>query len=90
LCLYFIAHAGKSKEDAVEVAPDTDVGIADGAEDTATFELVEGDACPAEKEKNEDDIAQTRYIILVCHTFSHRYHKGGSHTHRCSGPRAGR
>ena len=63
--LYFVAHTGQSEEDAVEVAADADVGIADGAEDAATFELVEGDACPAEDEEDEDDVAQTVYPMSV-------------------------
>jgi hypothetical protein len=63
--LYFVAHTGQSEEDAVEVAADADVGIADGAEDAATFELVEGDACPAEEEEDEDDVAQTVYPMSV-------------------------
>jgi hypothetical protein len=50
LCLHFVAHAGKAQEDAIEIAADVDVEVADGAEDAAAFQLVEGDARPAEEE----------------------------------------
>lgn len=72
--LYFVAHTGQSEEDAVEVAANADVGIADGAEDAATFELVEGDACPAEEEEDKDDVAQTVYPCQYT-VFSYRYCK---------------
>ena len=72
--LYFVAHTGQSEEDAVEVAADADVGIADGAEDAATFELVEGDACPADEEEDKDDFAQTVYPCQYT-VFPYRYCK---------------
>lgn len=37
LGLDFVAHAGKSKEDSIEVSADVDVGIASRAKDTAAF-----------------------------------------------------
>lgn len=41
LCLHFGPHAWEAQEDAVEIAADIDIQVTEGAEETASLELVE-------------------------------------------------
>jgi hypothetical protein len=58
LRLHFCADSRQSQEDAIQVAADMAIEVCGGAEETAAFELVEGDARPAEHEEDEDNVAQ--------------------------------
>jgi hypothetical protein len=59
LNLDFVSYYWKSEKRSIKESADGVVGIEDGAEDAATFELVEAFARPSKEEKEEDNVSDS-------------------------------